>query len=305
MRVSAIIPCYNYGKYLAQAIASVLAQTYPVAEILVVDDGSTDNTREVAASFGDRVRYIYQENQGPSAARNNGIREVTGDWIAFLDADDRWLPEKIELQVKAAEQDAKVALVYTAVSAILPDGRRVEVAAHDPRRLWPRLRYTNCVTGSCSATLIRRDVLVAEGGFDESIRGSEDWDLWVRLARKHRFAAVTAPVTHIQVWADGSSYNHERMMPNTLKILNKTLVCDLHGWRRAFWRRRIWSAELFKTAISARSQGPRQERAMLLESLREWPSPGFLPKRWVALLRNLMGAENWAYLARLVGSRHE
>src|SRR5689334_22859965 len=111
MRVSAIIPCYNYGKYLARAIDSILAQTYAVSEIIVVDDGSSDNTREVATSYGGCVRYIYQQNAGRAAARNHGIREATGDWIALLDADDWWLPQKIELQVTAASKP-DTAVVY-------------------------------------------------------------------------------------------------------------------------------------------------------------------------------------------------
>jgi len=115
MRVSAIIPCYNYGKYLPRAIDSILAQTRPVSEILVVDDGSTDNTREVATSYGDRVQYIFQQNQGRAAARNHGMREATGDWIALLDADDWWFPEKIELQLKAAAARPEAVLVYTGI----------------------------------------------------------------------------------------------------------------------------------------------------------------------------------------------
>src|SRR5947209_13220762 len=97
--VSVIIPTYNHGRFIADAIESVLAQTYPVSEIIVVDDGSTDETQEVVEKFGEKVRYIEQANAGVSAARNTGIENSDGDLVAFLDADDTWLPEKIEKQV--------------------------------------------------------------------------------------------------------------------------------------------------------------------------------------------------------------
>src|SRR5438093_10949086 len=95
MRVSAVIPCYNYGKYLSRAIDSILAQTHPVSEIIVVDDGTSDNTRAITTSFGDSLRYIFQENHGSDYARNTGIRPATGAWIARLDTDGRTLPEYI------------------------------------------------------------------------------------------------------------------------------------------------------------------------------------------------------------------
>ena len=288
MRVSAVIPCYNYGKYLARAIDSILAQTHPVSEIIVVDDGSSDNTREVATSFADRVRYIFQENHGRASARNTGIRAATGDWIALLDADDRWLPDKIELQFQALASRPDAVLVYTSVWCEDPDGSGFVFPATDPRRLWPALRYANCITGSASAALIRRDVLIAEGGFNETLRECEDWDCWVRLARKYPFAAVSAPVTALMIWPGSASYNNDRMLANTQKLIDTTLLADLTGWRRSLWRHRIWSAALFGAAVNARQQGPREERAWLFKSLRHWPSPVFLPKRWWALYRNIV-----------------
>src|SRR5688572_24093435 len=94
-RVSAIIPNYNYAYYLPRAIDSVLAQTYPHVEIVVVDDGSTDNSETVLKSYGGRIRWLRQQNQGVAAARNHGVRETTGELVAFLDADDLWLPLKL------------------------------------------------------------------------------------------------------------------------------------------------------------------------------------------------------------------
>jgi glycosyltransferase involved in cell wall biosynthesis len=302
MRVSVIIPTYNYARYLDQAVRSVLAQTYPAAEILVVDDGSKDNTREVAESFGNQIRYIYQENAGPSAARNHGIREATGEWVAFLDSDDWWVPEKLELQAAEVRRDPEVAFVYCAVWGVTPDGEKQLWKPENPDRLWPRLRYVNCISGG-SGTFIRRDALLAVGGFDEGVAGVADWECWVRLARKYRCAAVMTPLTMVRLWPESMSANHEKLMGETRRILEKTLISDLHGWRRTAWRRRIWSNQLFHYAVSMQTIDSKKERVALLESIREWPSPAFLPRRFAALCRNMVGAERWAQLRRLARTR--
>ncbi len=109
--ISAVIPTYNYGHFVTAAVRNVLAQTYRNLEVIVVDDGSKDNTRERLAPYLDRIRYVYQENQGPSAARNTGIRSATGEWVALLDSDDLWHPRKLELQVKYLQAHPEVGLL--------------------------------------------------------------------------------------------------------------------------------------------------------------------------------------------------
>ena len=112
LKVSAVIPCYNYGRFLGEAIESVLSQTFSAHEIIVVDDGSTDGTPEVARRYGEKIRYHRTENRGVSAARNAGIALAEGDLIAFLDADDRWLPNKLECQVPVFDGTPGVGLVH-------------------------------------------------------------------------------------------------------------------------------------------------------------------------------------------------
>src|SRR5262245_3344132 len=112
IKVSAVIPTYNCARFLGDAIRSVLQQTVPVHEVIVVDDGSTDNARDVVETFGHRVRYVFQQNRGPSGSRNTGIAEATGDWIAFLDQDDLWLPHKNATQVRAIAEHPNCHLVY-------------------------------------------------------------------------------------------------------------------------------------------------------------------------------------------------
>jgi cellulose synthase/poly-beta-1,6-N-acetylglucosamine synthase-like glycosyltransferase len=290
-RISVVIPTYNYGCYLRRAVESALAQIYPPFEIIVVDDGSTDDTRAVASSFGAQVRYIFQHNRGISCARNTGIGAATGDWIAFLDADDWWLPEKLQRQAEALAHDTEAALVYTAAWKVRPDGSQEYCPATAASRIWPQLRYNNCISNGSSAMVLRK-ALLAEGGFDETLKACEDWDMWFRLARKYKIAVVTAPVTAIAVWDESVSCDHQRMLTNTAKIIDKTLLSGLRGWRRSLWRRRIWSAQYFGASITARAGATSEERTLLLRSIFQWPSPAFLPDRWKALAISMTRARS-------------
>ena len=297
MDISVIIPSYNHATYIAEAIQSVLRQTVPAQEVIVVDDGSTDQTREVVAQFPAPVRYIYQPNRGLSAARNTGIQASMSKWVAFLDADDWWLPEKIRLQTEALERNPSAVLVYCSVWLQRPDGKRIYNSACDPSRLWPRIRYQNCTTGSGSAVLVRKDVVVEAGGFNENLTACEDWDLWVRLALRYPFASVREPVVVGRQHDSSMSTAYERMLANMEKIMEGTLLQGLSGWQRFFWRRRIRSAELFRAALSARAADLHMERNLLRKSLLQWPSPLFIPLRWAALARNILGPKRYSFLA--------
>jgi glycosyltransferase involved in cell wall biosynthesis len=279
--VSVVIPTFNYGRYLRRAIASVLAQTRLPDEVIVVDDGSTDETADVVRGF-EGVRYIYQANQGVSCARNRGISEARGEWIAFLDGDDWWLPEKLMLQLEAAAACPDAALVYTGSCTVTPQGGRSVNHPIPPSRIWQRLRYRNCISGGSSA-MVKREVLMRERGFDERLTACEDWDLWVRLARKYQFAVVPQVVTMIFDSGNSMSTQYERMLGNTELVLHNTLVSDLRGLRRTIWTRRIRSASLFSASISARTVNSRTALMLLLQALWQWPSPFFIPKRFAAL----------------------
>jgi glycosyltransferase involved in cell wall biosynthesis len=169
--VSVVIPAYNAVGYLKGAVDSVLAQTYPVHEIIVVDDGSADSTFEIASRLPSPVRAIRKANGGPASARNTGVREATGDWIAFLDADDAWIPGKLERQLALVEPDTGVVHCLYKPSLRPPD----KVTFGD---LWER----NCI--ATSTVIIRRKVFQDLGGFDEDreIVGVEDYNLWLKLA---------------------------------------------------------------------------------------------------------------------------
>ncbi len=183
--VSVIIPAFNRADVLGRAIDSVLAQTYPDFELIVVDDGSTDRTAEVVQTFADpRIRYIPQANAGVAAARNTGLAEARGRFVAFLDSDDRFLPHKLAVQVAVLEASPEVGLVAGGYRVVSASGEPL-IERH-PWHAWPRLDVQTWLY-ACPVTvhsvLVRREWLARAGGFDLSLNGqAEDWDLWLRLA---------------------------------------------------------------------------------------------------------------------------
>lgn len=193
--VSVIIPVYNRPGFVKQAIDSVLAQTYGGHEIIIVDDGSTDQTSTVLAGYGHRVKTIFQPNQGVSAARNTGIRTSTGDLIAFLDADDYWLPEKLAQQV-AFFKDHPEAWICQTEEIWIRNGRRVNPKKRHKKPsgdiFEPSLSL--CLV-SPSAVMLRRPLLREVGLFDESLPACEDYDLWLRIAWKYPVHLIETPLT--------------------------------------------------------------------------------------------------------------
>lgn len=182
---SVVIPVFNGERFLAEAIGSALAQTLPPLEIVVVDDGSTDASRAVAEGFGDCVRVLTGPNAGPSAARNRGVREARGAWIAFLDADDRWEPGYLQAAAAHLEGRPGVGLLCLGVRVLEEDGRPT---AHVILKKTPGPAYTTVGLlegdiGTICTPLVARDLFLASGGFDESLRANEDCHLWLRLSR--------------------------------------------------------------------------------------------------------------------------
>ena len=200
-KVSVIIPTYNYGHFLGEAIRSVLGQTLQDWELIVVDDGSTDNTREVVAAFADpRIHYIHQQNRGNPAARNAALRVVSGEYVAFLDADDVWFPEKLEKQVAALDHlPPTVGLVYSDVYLFNNEDGTIIRSFLQGRRP-PQGRILRELLGpdgwfiSDTGSLIRREVFQRVGLYDESLWWYEDWEMWVRIAAAYEVAALDEPL---------------------------------------------------------------------------------------------------------------
>jgi glycosyltransferase involved in cell wall biosynthesis len=223
VKVSVIIPAYNQGAYLGLAIQSVLEQTHQDLEILVIDDGSTDDTRKVANQFIDkRIKYIYQDNKGLSAARNTGIRYSEGVYLSFLDSDDMFLPEKIQLQVSML--DSQPELGFVAGQAIPIDESGCNVGkifktpiSDDPGQL---LLGNPLHVGS---VMLRRSCQEKVGFFDETLRSYEDWDMWIRLTVAGcKMGWVAQPVSYYRFHRAQMVRNSAQMTTATFAVLEKT-----------------------------------------------------------------------------------
>lgn len=216
--VSVVIPSYNHARFVTEAVDSVLSQTNCQIEVIVVDDGSTDNTREVLASYGSRIRYIYQDNKGLPGARNTGIRAALGEWVAVLDSDDYWHPQKTERQLAAVAAHPEADVVGSP-GGDLP---MPELLPLDPPTRWLSIRDFLLITPmSASSTMVRRRCFDAVGLFDESLRSAEDRDMWLRLAARVRVLQVTTPCWHYRVHEGQMSRNPQRMYDNFLRVVDK------------------------------------------------------------------------------------
>lgn len=187
VKVSVVLPTYNRAHLIRRSITSVLAQTYHDLELIIVDDGSTDNTEEVVRAFDDqRIRYLkYPENRGVSAARNTGIKAARGSYIAFQDSDDEWLPQKLEKQMELFDQDKEgnLGLVLCQRLLIREHGKIWQTPQANQLIYKKLLSYLGAYVATNPQFLLRRDVTEPELYFDENLRAYEDWDLMVRISR--------------------------------------------------------------------------------------------------------------------------
>lgn len=282
MSISVIIPAFNAEAFLAKAINSVLAQTVPVFEIIVIDDGSKDRTAAIAQGYGASVRVISQKNQGVARARNHGVEVSTGELIAFLDADDAWAPSKIEMQVRAMNASPEAVLCYTRLLELNLDGSESPSPFEDPRNIHKALRIGNPAIPP-SSVLVRREPLERTGGFNPKRNGSEDWEMWLNLRQIGPFCAVEEPLTHYQINVTGLSSNAETLYEHTVQLLDSLLLKDLHGVSKLLWRRRILSYQAYKAALTARSaRESKKEMTYLIRSILIWPSLLWHPRRFAA-----------------------
>jgi glycosyltransferase involved in cell wall biosynthesis len=205
--ISIIIPTYNCESYIAETINSVLNQTFSDFELIVIDDGSTDRTRQIVSSYGANIQLITQANAGVCKARNRGIREAAGRYLCLMDHDDYWFPDKLSLQMDIMERHPEAGLVYSSFSWWFPDANgafpRVEAYIENPCPEgidedfsgWIyHLLLLDCWVLTSSA-LIRAEVFGRCGMFDESLPYSEDWDLWLRIAREYQFIKLKKSLT--------------------------------------------------------------------------------------------------------------
>jgi glycosyltransferase involved in cell wall biosynthesis len=273
IRISVVIPAYNAAHFLPRSLASVFAQTLQPIEVIVVDDGSTDDTAAVAAQLGATV--IRQPNGGISVARNTGIDHSSGEWVALLDVDDKWAPEKLERQWARIRSDT--VLVYTGVRTFDDNGMREGQPAMDPLAAKKMLRFANPIAPS--SVLMNRKAFDRAGPFRD-IPSCEDWGMWVRLSRLGPFEVEPDVLTYYYVHPKSVSANPARMIAGLKKIIDKVLLSDLHGFDRWLWRRRILATQLCSAGLIARDNGLNGDLRYMFQSLCAWPSPLWQPRRF-------------------------
>jgi len=246
MKISVVIPAYNAGKYIGRTIDSVLAQTRSADEIIVVDDGSTDNTADVIRRYGEKVKYIHQANAGASVARNTGIKAACGEWIAFLDGDDEWVSEKLRLQVEHLERNPE--LVWTCAnfySCLCSENRRA--AAAEPskaKKILGDKEYFEDYLGpdfakaaKCTDTmLIKKEVLEQAGMFRVGQVRSNDTDMWLRIAyRWPRIGYISEPLAiyHLSI-PQSITHKHKQIQIRRALFERHLKLAAEHGRGEAF-----------------------------------------------------------------------
>jgi glycosyltransferase involved in cell wall biosynthesis len=270
-RVSVVIPTYNSAALVVGAVESVLAQTLPAAEVIVVDDGSTDDTPERLARFGPPVRAVRKPNGGVSAARNRGLAEATGDLIAFLDADDVWYPDKLRRQAEVFARQPDLGLLGTLTvpwpgtfPQELPAGRVAEVRFED---LVVRNHFVT------STVVVRRDVAQVVGEFDGTLSGPEDYDYWLRAVSRAPAANLLVPLTGYRDLGGSLSKQAQRMEDGMRRILGKLERAGVFRGRTGL-RRKAWGYFHYSCAYMHRAAGHRKAALQnAVRSLWQYPVP--------------------------------
>jgi GT2 family glycosyltransferase len=245
--ISIIMPVYNGERFIQEAIDSVLAQTENDFELIIVDDGSTDATLAILETYGDRLTVLRQQNSGHAAARNAAAKISRGQWIAMIDADDLWHPEKLAHQL-AVSGDAD--LIYTA-ALNFEDSYRVDHTTFADGNchngdVFDHLLLDNFITHS--SILMKRDAFLQAGGYDESLKTTCDWDLWLRMSASGcRFQGTPAPLTHYRWRATSNSRNHDRTCRDRLSVL-KNALCSPRARHTSMLVRQTAIARVWQTS---------------------------------------------------------
>jgi glycosyltransferase involved in cell wall biosynthesis len=222
--ISVVIPTYNRSSLIGKSIESVFSQDYPNLEVIVVDDGSTDDTQQVIEVLKNpKLRYFrHEQNRGAPAARNTGLHQARGEYIAFLDSDDAWIPGKLSKQMEVMlRSDGDVALVYGGMRKIDDEGNTT--GYKKPRKrgnIYQSLLKDNII-GSTSIPLLKTKVVKETGGFDEELRSRQDYDLWLRIAKLYKVDFVPEPLVLYRVHRNRISGNVDAQLQGTHRVLEK------------------------------------------------------------------------------------
>jgi glycosyltransferase involved in cell wall biosynthesis len=290
-----VIPAYNAEEYVAAALESVIAQTYRNYEVILVDDGSQDRTPEIARAYLDRIRYIRQDNKGEAAARNAGVVEAAGELIAFLDADDLWLPEKLELQVAHLDTHPEHGLVFSDLIRFNEHGvldlgvtRSVHGTLPDGNML-PWL-FRDSLIGSITV-LVRRECFARVGLFDETLPIGCDYDMWLRIAGLYHIGYIDQSLAMYRQHGSNATRNEILGYECQLRVLWSVL--ERHPELReelgaAAIRRRLAMPSFALGRQHLLSGDSRNARRHLAGALKSWP---LKPRYWVFFFATFLSAE--------------
>ena len=285
LKVSVITPVHDRERMLPVAVDSVIAQAYPSLEHIVVDDGSTDGTAAVAARYGDRIRFVRQENAGPSAARNRALSMARGEYIAFLDSDDAWRPGRLARQIPMLDANPRAGLLYAAIDYIDAEGRPSPV--RKSRRgtpsgwILPHLVRHNVM--ETSTVIVRRALVVEAGGFDPRFRWNEDLDLWLKVGLRHEAIYDPVPSVLQRRHPDQLIANRERLGEAFVEVLEGNLARLRKGAPEhvPVAARALAEVRLRRAGRRFREGRRADAEAEIAAAIRAWPRCGL----WAALVR--------------------
>jgi glycosyltransferase involved in cell wall biosynthesis len=306
-KVSVVIPAYNAMKYLPETVDSVFKQTYHNFEVLIINDGSTDNTDHWASQLSQKepkVKLISQPNQGVQKARNRGIKEARGEYIAFLDADDLWEPTKLQKQVDALDRNLAAGLCYTWTALADEQGKATGrvIASRAEGNVWQQLTEINFVC--CGSTpLIRRSCFDTTGLFAEDLRFSEDWDMWLRIALKYPFVVIKEPLIRYRQHEAGISKNCQSML-ETSRILIERNFANVPTELLHFRNRSYGCIYLYLGWRAIENQNYQQAKEFGAQAIAHRPqllfSTAYIRLRVAILIRHWLGANFYAQLKEFI-----
>ena len=224
--ISVIIPVYNGEKTIKQTIESVLNQTFRDFELLIINDGSQDATLEIIQAINDeRIQVFSYQNSGVSASRNRALTKAKGEFISFIDADDLWTPNKLELQLKALQDNPQAAVAYSWSDWIDESGQFLRSGGHITvnGKAYEKLLLRDFIE-SGSNPLIRKQALDEVGCFEQSVTPAEDWDMWLRLAARYEFVTVEVPQILYRISPNSASFNIVKMEAGSLKVIERVFA---------------------------------------------------------------------------------
>lgn len=269
--VSVVIPAYNAEAFIGDTVHSALNQTFSDLEVIVVDDGSKDGTVKRLEEFGDRIRVHQKPNGGVSSARNAGVDLARGTFIAFLDADDLWAPTKLERQLHGLTAPMSFTDRHNiGARGDIPELQSESTPMEGGDLFEPLMLRGNFIT--LTTVLLRRDLFLQMDGFYSGLNGTEDWDLWLRIAAQHPIAFCPEPLASYRFHPGGLSRNYQKMGLERIKVIERALDSD--RGHRLSWRtrRRVW-AETWRCNGSDANRAGAKVDAMIgfARAVAAWP----------------------------------